>query len=64
MFFVVRSNDSFSFPLGWIKYIVIVVIVTASSLEVGQRQNVKIFGKRVVGCLLFMSFKSIQANQT
>ena len=26
MFFVVRSNDSFNFPLGWIKYIVIVVI--------------------------------------
>ena len=24
MFFVVRSNDSFNFPLGWIKYIVIV----------------------------------------
>ena len=23
MFFVVRSNDSFNFPLGWIKYIVI-----------------------------------------
>ena len=28
MFFVVRSNDSFNFALGWIKYIVIVVIVT------------------------------------
>ena len=28
MFFVVRSNDSFNFPLGLIKYIVIVVIVT------------------------------------
>ena len=27
MFFVVWSNDSFNFPLGWIKYIVIVVIV-------------------------------------
>ena len=27
MFFVVRSNDSFNFPLGLIKYIVIVVIV-------------------------------------
>ena len=25
MFFIVRSNDSFNFPLGWIKYIVIVV---------------------------------------
>ena len=24
MFFVVRSNDSFNFPLGWIKYIVTV----------------------------------------
>ena len=28
MFFVVTSNDSFNFPLGLIKYIVIVVIVT------------------------------------
>ena len=27
MFFVARSNDSFNFPLGLIKYIVIVVIV-------------------------------------
>ena len=27
MFFVVQSNDSFNFPLGWIKYIVIVVNV-------------------------------------
>ena len=27
MFFVVRSNDSFNFPLGLITYIVIVVIV-------------------------------------
>ena len=27
MFFVVRSNDSFNFPLGWIKYIVIVVTI-------------------------------------
>ena len=25
MFFVVRSNDSFNFPLGLIKYIVIIV---------------------------------------
>jgi len=24
VFFVVRTNDSFNFPLGWIKYIVIV----------------------------------------
>ena len=27
MFFVVRSNDSFNFPLGSIKYIVIVIVV-------------------------------------
>ena len=61
MFFVVRSNDSFSFPLGWIKYI---VIITAGSLEVGQRQNVIFRGMRIVGCLLFVSFQSIQADQT
>ena len=29
MFFVVQSNDSFNFPLGLIKYIVIVVVVIA-----------------------------------
>ena len=27
MFFVVRSNDSFNFPLGLIKYIVVVIAV-------------------------------------
>ena len=27
MFFIVRSNDSFNFPLGLIKYIVSVVVV-------------------------------------
>ena len=30
MFFVVRSNDSFNFPLGLIKYMVIFVIVMMS----------------------------------
>ena len=29
MFFVVRSNDSFNFPLGLIKYIVIVILLIA-----------------------------------
>ena len=29
MFFVVRSNDSFNFTLGLIKYIVIVVVIIA-----------------------------------
>ena len=28
MFFIVRSNDGFNFPLGLIKYIVIVAIVS------------------------------------
>ena len=27
MFFAVRSDDSFNFPLGWIKYIVIVIAI-------------------------------------
>ena len=27
MFFVVRSNDSFNFPLGLIKYMVIVIVL-------------------------------------
>ena len=30
MFFVVRSNDSFNFPLGLVKYIVIVVVLLES----------------------------------
>ena len=30
MFFVVRSKDSFNFPLGLIKYIVILIVVTAA----------------------------------
>ena len=30
MFFVARSNDSFNFPLGLIKYIVIVTFVSSS----------------------------------
>ena len=33
MFFVVRSNDSFNFPLGQIKYIVIVVIVIVTQIQ-------------------------------
>ena len=34
MFFAVRSNDSFNFPLGWIKYIVVVVVVVESQQHV------------------------------
>ena len=30
MFFVVRSKDSFNFPLALIKYIVILIVVTAA----------------------------------
>ena len=31
MFFVVRSNDRFNFPLGRIKYIVIVILIEVLS---------------------------------
>ena len=34
MFFVVRSNDSFNFPLGLIKYIVIVTTDFRSCVKV------------------------------
>ena len=37
MFFVVRSNDSFNFPLGLIKYIVIVMTDTSVVIRGGQR---------------------------
>ena len=37
MFFVVRSNDIFNFPLGLIKYIVIVVIVTCEVRSIISR---------------------------
>ena len=33
MFFVVRSNDSFNFPLGLIKYIVIVIALRLSGIN-------------------------------
>ena len=36
MFFVVRSNDNFNFPLGLIKYIVIVVKWEASAVFPGE----------------------------
>ena len=36
MFFVVRSNDNFNFPLGLIKYIVIVVKWEASAVFRGE----------------------------
>ena len=42
MFFVVRSNDSFNFPLGLIRYIVIVVIG-----EPWANLGKKVFGKKV-----------------
>ena len=31
MFFVVRSNGSFNFPLWWIKYVVIVIVITLNN---------------------------------
>ena len=36
MSFLVRSNDSFNFPLGWMKYIVIVVIVIVVKQNKGR----------------------------
>ena len=34
MFFVVRSNDSFNFPLGLIEYIIIVIVTYPAELVV------------------------------
>ena len=36
MFFVVLSNDSFYFPLGLIKYIVIVVVIVVRAIYMLQ----------------------------
>ena len=36
MFFAVRSNDSFNFPLGLIKYIVIVIVIVCDLSSFGQ----------------------------
>ena len=47
MFFVVRLNDSFNFPLGWIKYIVIVVIAV-----ILQPQTILFFQKHPIMFLL------------
>ena len=43
MFFVVRSNDSFNFPLGWIKNIVTVTSKSAGDLQpTAQQVRVKL----------------------
>ena len=42
MFFIVRSNDSFNVPLGWIKYIVIVTCITGDGL-VNEKKNDKVW---------------------
>ena len=42
MFFVVRSNDSFNFPLGWIKYIVIVVILQPQTILFFQKHPIMV----------------------
>ena len=48
MFFVVRSNDSFNFPLGWIKFIVIVaVVIVAEGSELSSKPSNKDEGNRV-----------------
>ena len=39
MFFVVRSNDSFNFPLGLTKYIVTVIVVVKSVLQCDEGNN-------------------------
>ena len=40
MFFVVRSNDSFNFPPGLIKYIVtVVVVVVVTYKRISKRQG-------------------------
>ena len=45
MFFVVRSNDSFNFPLGLIKYIVIDIISTRLViLTSGKKSHGKVVG--------------------
>ena len=42
MFFVVRSNDSFNFPLGWIKYIVVVNKTGGAALNIFQLVDVSL----------------------
>ena len=45
MFFVVWSDDSFNFPLGWIKYIVVVVIlIRVSELRSCVKVEVALLG--------------------
>ena len=39
MFFVVQLNDSFNFPQGWIKYIVIVVIIDSRGQELCESRS-------------------------
>ena len=47
MFFVVRSNDSFNFPLGLIKYIVIIMIIARYVTEKGEHTALYEINKNV-----------------
>ena len=60
MFFVVRSNDSFNFLLGWIKYMIIVVIVFSRE-DCVVLKRVKVLCWRW-GKVLVKREKSIQLN--
>ena len=47
MFFVVRSHDSFNFPLGLIKYIVIIMIIARYLTEKGEHTALYKINKNV-----------------
>ena len=50
MFFVVRSNDSFNFPLGLIKYIVIVIVVYTGSRFIVSSEELTVPPGKVLHC--------------
>ena len=66
MFFVVRSNNSFNFLLGWIKYIVIVIIIVSFTVMWNDRRSRRCVCERIrmsfVGFTLPSTFTEREAR--
>ena len=62
MFFVVRSNDSLNFPLGLIKYIVIVKRLQSLMHNFVRRERRELSGSREQRYLKAINFIDIHTN--
>ena len=61
---VVRSNDSFNFPLGWIKYIVILMCVRMCVCEAGVSVSVRAHALVRVSVAMMLSHLSVRASHS